>query len=56
MSVTVLQLIVRGVLPLPVKDRPEPHRMGAWVEVNEASFLRVLEFRNTPDQKTKPAL
>jgi hypothetical protein len=28
--------------------------MGTWVEVNEASFLRVLEFRNT--QIKKPSL
>jgi hypothetical protein len=45
---------VRGVLPVPVPDRPDGLMWGLWAEVSEAAFRRVLELWSAPDQSSEP--
>ena len=45
---------VRGVLPLPVGGRDAPYRIGAWVEIDEAAFQRIVELWKEPDQSQEP--
>ncbi len=41
---------IRGVLPLPVEARDRPYRIGAWVEVEEDSYTRILELWDDENQ------
>jgi hypothetical protein len=43
---------VRGILELPVTERPEPYGLGMWAEVTEDSFYRYVDFHDS--DRTQP--
>jgi len=49
------RFFVRGVLPLRVRDWPQPYQIGLWVEVSQASFDRIYALWSVPDQAGEPA-
>ena len=45
---------VRGILPLRVEERTDTYNLGVWAEVPKASFDKVLELWDDPDQSAEP--
>ena len=48
------QFIIRGVLPVPVKENDQEFRWGVWAIVDESDFKRYLELWDAPDQDQEP--
>ena len=42
------------MLPLPVREREDPYRIGIWVEVERTAFDRVHELWDDPAQDKEP--
>jgi hypothetical protein len=45
---------VRGLIPLPVRDRFEPYSIGAWAEVSLESFQRIYDLWESDTQTAEP--
>lgn len=45
---------VRGVLPLPVEGSDRPYRIGAWAEVSEEAYRRILDLWSDENQSLEP--
>jgi hypothetical protein len=50
------RFFLRGLLPIPVKGRTIPYRIGLWAEVDEATFGRIYQLWEDPSQKDEPLL
>jgi len=50
------RFFVRGLIPLPVFCRAEPYHIGAWAEVSERHFFRVLQLSTKPAQASAPPI
>ncbi len=48
------QFFIRAVLPLPVHESKDPYRIGIWVEVERATFDRVLKLWDDSAQHEEP--
>lgn len=48
------QFFIRAVLPLPVREWKDPYRIGIWVEVERATFDRVLDLWDDSVQHEEP--
>ena len=45
---------IRGILPLPVRERASPYGLGVWVEVPKQSFDKVRDLWDSADQGNEP--
>lgn len=50
------RFFIRGVLPLPVRQRTRAYHLGLWAEVSKEDFTRIFELWGDPAQATEPAL
>jgi hypothetical protein len=50
------RFFLRGLLPIPVRGRPLPYRIGLWSEVDEATFGRIYQLWEDPSQVNEPLL
>lgn len=50
------RFFIRAVLPLPVKSRADPYRIGLWVEVAQSDFERVYELWDSEEQRSEPPI
>lgn len=48
------RFFLRGLLPIPVQGREYPYSWGAWAEVSEDSFTRILELWDDEAQSEEP--
>jgi hypothetical protein len=48
------RFFVRGVLPVPVDGRDVPFRIGAWAEVDNNAFYRIIDIWEEPNQSQEP--
>ena len=49
------RFFIRGGIPLDIAGRDQPYRIGAWVELDQASFERVAGLWSDPNQGDEPA-
>jgi hypothetical protein len=50
------RFFLRGLLPIPVRGRTIPYRIGLWAEVDEAAFRRINQLWEDPSQVNEPLL
>ena len=50
------RLFLRGLLPLPVRGRDAPYRIGLWAEVDAPTFERIYRLWDDPKQSDEPPL
>lgn len=50
------RFFIRGLLPIPVRGRGVPYRIGLWAEVNESTFGRIYALWEDPSQVDEPLL
>jgi len=50
------RFFLRGLLPIPVRGRKIPYRIGLWAEVDEPTFGRIYRLWNDPSQASEPLL
>jgi hypothetical protein len=44
------RMSLRGLIPLPVKGRERPYRIGAWAELNQQDFREIYALRTDENQ------
>jgi hypothetical protein len=50
------RFFIRGLLPIPVRGRSVPYRIGLWAEVEESTFGRIYALWDDPSQVDEPLL
>jgi hypothetical protein len=50
------RFFIRGLLPLPVRGRGVPYRIGLWAEVDEPTFGHIYALWDDPSQVNEPLL
>ena len=50
------RFFIRGLLPIPVRGRGIPYRIGIWAEVDEPTYARIYELWEDSSQVDEPLL
>jgi len=50
------RFFLRGLLPIPVRGRKIPYRIGLWAELDEPTFGRIYRLWEDPSQINEPLL